>query len=481
MALAVPAPLRIRSEERRSAAMLPVVLVAIFMAQFDLYVVNVALPVLQVDLHAGQAALQLLVAGYAFTYAAGLITGGRLGDLFGHRRTYMAGMIAFGATSLLAGLAQTSGQLVAMRLAQGLAAAAMVPQVLGLITAHVPPAARTKALSWFGVTIGVGAVAGQVMGGILLDADVLGLGWRVIFLVNVPIALATVVLAALALPARETSSRTSLDLVGAFLLAGSLALVLVPLVLGRSQGWPAWAWVMLALAGPTLVAALRWERRVERRAGVPVLSLSLFREAAFNWGLALSLGAFASFFGFVFVLTLLLQDGLGLSPLDAGLSFSPIGVSFAAASIAAKPFAARYGHRVITAGAIVAAVGMASTSLVLLVSGDSIAVPYLLAPMAVVGLGFGTAIPVVIGAVLGKVSAEHAGSASGVLTTAQQFASAIGIAAIGGLFFHWLGGADSVSDFGHAMAGSAACSTLLLLLVIICSTRLGTRSAASHD
>ena len=162
MALAMSTPVSTRAERTR-VAMLPVVLVAIFMAQFDLYVVNVALPVLQLDLGAGQAALQLVVAGYAFTYAAGLITGGRLGDLLGHRRMYMIGMLAFGATSLLAGVAQTSGQLVVMRLLQGLASAVMVPQVLGLITAHVPQAARVKALSWYGVTIGVGAVAGQVM------------------------------------------------------------------------------------------------------------------------------------------------------------------------------------------------------------------------------------------------------------------------------------------------------------------------------
>ena len=307
-------------------------------------------------------------------------------------------------------------------------------------------------------------------------------GWRAIFLVNVPIALVTLALAAVALPTHESAKRTSLDMGGAALLAASLALVLVPLVLGRTEGWPVWAWILLALAGPTLVAALRWERRVERRAGVPVLSLGLFRESAFNWGLLVSLGAFASFFSFVFALTMLLQDGLGLSPLAAGLRFAPIGVSFAAASVAAKPFAARYGHRLITVGAIVAAVGMATTSAILYATGDSISVAYLLAPITVVGLGFGTSIPVVIGAVLGKVSAEHAGSASGVLSTAQQFASALGIASIGGLFFHWLGAGDELGDFSHAMAGSAACSTLLLVVVIVCSTRLGkaTRSAASH-
>ena len=226
--------------------MLPVLLSAMFMAQLDLYVVNVAAPSLQYDILAGQAALELIVAGYGFTYASGLVTSGRLGDLVGARKMFLGGMVAFTLASLLCGLAQSPGQLVVARLLQGLCGAAMVPQVLALITAVFPPPERPRALGWFGVTVGVGAVAGQVLGGALLEGDVFGLGWRAIFLVNVPVGLVAVLFAQRLLPHRAGTRRAKLDPLGAVGVSASLALALIPLVLGRSEGWPAWVWVSQA-------------------------------------------------------------------------------------------------------------------------------------------------------------------------------------------------------------------------------------------
>ncbi len=219
---------------------LPVLLVAMFMAQFDLYVVNIAVPLLQHALHADQGALELIVGGYAFTYASGLVIGGKLGDLFGHRRLFLSGMVAFIATSLLCGLAQSPSQLVWARLLQGLTAAALVPQVLALIAAVFPAEERPRALSWFGVTMGVGAVAGQVLGGALLQVNVFGLGWRVIFLVNVVVGTAALACARPLLPESKASDHPKLDPLGAIGVSGSLALVLVPLALGRTEGWPVW-------------------------------------------------------------------------------------------------------------------------------------------------------------------------------------------------------------------------------------------------
>lgn len=181
--------------------LLPVILAALFMYGFDLNVVNVAIPSLQRELRAGQAALELIVGGYAFSYAAGLVTGGRLGDLVGHRRMFLLGMAAFTAASVLCGIAGSPAELVGARLVQGLAAATMVPQILALIVSNYPPAARPKALAWFGVTAAVSGVFGQVGGGLLLDADVLGLGWRVIFLLNLPVGVVVMALAARVLPA----------------------------------------------------------------------------------------------------------------------------------------------------------------------------------------------------------------------------------------------------------------------------------------
>ena len=456
--------------------MLPVVLVAMFMAQFDLYVVNVALPLLQHDLRAGPAALELIVGGYAFVYAAGLITGGRLGDLYGYRRLFLAGMVAFAAASLLCGLAQRPNQLVVARLAQGLTAAAMVPQVLALITAAFPPSQRPRALSWFGVTMGVGAVAGQVLGGMLLNVDLFGLGWRVIFFVNVPIAVLTLAFAYRILPARRGASRPRLDPLGAIGVSVSLALVLVPLTLGRSQGWPPWTWIALAAAGPAMGGVLAWERALTRRGGQPLLDLALFADRAFNWGLVVNVAVFASFFSFVFTLTLVLQDGMGLTPLQAGLTFAPLGVAFAAASITAKRFIARHGAtRVITAGTALVALGLAALIVVLRLGGATTGAPGLVGPMIVVGLGNGLAVPALIGAVLAGIRTKAAGAAAGILTTSQQFASAVGIAGLGGIFFQALGTHTGPGGYASALEWSSAASLLLALAASVLSTRLPRR------
>lgn len=454
--------------------MLPVVLVAMFMAQFDLYVVNVALPVLQRDLSASEASLELIVGGYAFTYAAGLITGGRIGDHFGHRPVFLTGMLLFGIASLLCGLAQSSTQLVVFRLIQGVTAAVLVPQVLALITRTFPPAERGKALSWFGVTMGVGAVAGQVLGGVLLNFDILGLDWRVIFLVNVPIALATVAFGLRTLPRHERTTAASFDVLGAVGITAALSLILIPLVLGRSEGWAPWTWICLVLSVPVLLLTLNKERNMERRGGRPIIPLSLFTEKAFNLGLGTSIALFAAFFSVVFTLTLVMQNGLGLSPLMAGLTFAPLGVAFAVASIVAKKQIVKRGPSVIAFGTGVVILGLAILIALLYVAGDELSAPMLVIPMILIGFGNGTAVPALIGAVLAKISAQHAGAAAGVLTTAQQFSSAIGIAAIGTVFFSVLGSANnaSVGSYATALAAAAICSVVLAVLGFILTSQL---------
>jgi EmrB/QacA subfamily drug resistance transporter len=457
--------------------MLPVLLLAMFMAQFDLYVVNVSLPLLQSDLNAGQAALELIVAGYAFMYATGLITGGRLGDLFGYRRLFVVGMLAFSAASLLSGVAQSPSQLVFARLLQGLTAAAMVPQVLALITSVFPATERRRALAWFGVTMGVGAVAGQVLGGLLLDLDLFGLSWRAIFLVNVPIGLAAVALALRLLPANRSANRPRLDPVGVIAVSGSLALALVPLALGRTEHWPIWTFVSLAAAIPVMAAALTWERRLLKNGGQPLLDLSLFRDRVFNWGLLVNIGAFASFFSLLFTLTLLLQLGVGLTPMQAGFAFAPLGVAFAAASITAnaKGLIARYKTRVITGGLMIVAVGLVSLLVVLWQFGGNTSALALIGPMALVGLGNGLAVPAMIGTVLAGIRSKQAGAAAGVLTTAQQFASAAGIAVLGSVFFQVLGAKSGTAAYVSALEWTATFSLLLALAAAAMSTRLVVR------
>jgi EmrB/QacA subfamily drug resistance transporter len=443
--------------------MLPVILSATFMALFDFFVVNVAAPSLEHDLNAGQAALELIVGGYAFTYASGMVTGGRLGDLFGYRRLFLAGMASFTLASLICGLAQSPSQLIAARLLQGLTGALMVPQVLALITATFPAEERPRAMSWFGVTSGIGSIAGQVLGGLLLDANVFGLGWRIIFLINVPVGVVALVFAVRLLPHHRAHRRPRLDPLGAIGVSGSLALVLVPLILGREEGWPVWTWVSMALALPVLITTLRWELRLARGGGEPLLDLTLFRNRSFAAGLPVNV-AFLAFFGsFMFVLTLLLQGGLGLSPLEAGLTFMPLGVLFSVTSILGRPLVARFGLRVMTVGASISSVGLVILIAELQELGGGITPAWLLIPTSLVGLGNGLVLPTLIGAVLAGIQPEHGGAAAGVLTTVQQFASAAGVAVLGAVFFGGLGARPSRGDF----AAAAESVTFLALALVL--------------
>ncbi|BCJ33904.1 MFS transporter [Actinocatenispora thailandica] len=449
--------------------MLPTLLAALFMAQFDLYVVNVAGPTLQRELHVGQAALELVVAGYGFTYASGLITGGRLGDLLGTRRMFLFGTLAFTAASLLCGLAQSPGELVAARLVQGLTGAAMVPQVLATITAVFPSQERPRALAWFGVTIGVGSVAGQVLGGLLLQFDIAGLGWRVIFLANVPIGLAAAVAAAKLMPRVTPARKAGLDPVGVIGLSASLALALAPLALGRTEGWPLWTWISLAASVPVMVATLLWERRLSRRGRQPVLDLGLFADTAFSRGLVVTLTLYSGYFGFTFALSVFMQAGLGLTPLEAGLTFMPLGLAFAVASIRAQKIATKVGPRLITIGLSISVVSYGVLVAVLQLSGTHASAVCIVVPMMLVGFGNGLAIPLLFGTVLGKINTGRAGIASGVLTTTQQFASAAGVTGLGSIFFALLGSGHGKLGYTSSMEwvlGIALVLTLVAALVI---------------
>ena len=419
--------------------MLPVILIAMFMAGFDIWAVNVAAPSLQRDLHVSDAALQLVVGGYAFMYASGMVTGGRLGDLFGYRRLFLAGVVSFALASLACGLAPSSGALVAFRLVQGLTGAVMVPQVVALITASFPARERSRALGWYGATMGLGFVSGQILGGGLIQANVLGLGWRAIFLVNVPVGILAVIAASIVVPRARGPRRPRLDPLGAVGVSGGLALVLVPLTLGRDEGWPAWTWISLAAALPVLAMTIAWERRLARQGGEPLLDLGLFRDRAFSAGLLLNFAPIFFFGSFMFVLTLLLQSGLGLSPLHAGIVNLPLAVTFIAMTLLGPKAAARLGPRSITLGAAFALLGVIALALIAMRDGAHLTGWQTAPATALIGIGQGLMVPSLMGAVLSHVPRERAGAAAGVLTTTQQFAVASGVAVIGAVFYAVIG------------------------------------------
>jgi MFS family permease len=315
----------------------------------------------------------------------------------------------------------------------------MVPQVLALITVLFPPEERHKALAWFGVTIGLGAIAGQVLGGALVQLNLFGWGWRTIFAVNVPIGIATVMLGARLLPTNRSPAKPQLDVWGVIGVTLSLALALVPLTLGYSKGWPWWLITPLA-ASPGVFALAAWyERRLARRGGQPVFDLTLFEARSFSAGLAVNVGVFTYFGSILLGLTLFLQLGLGLNALDAGLSFAPLGVGFAITSLLARPMIARHGARVVSAGIVVAAAALTIQLVDIHLSGAATDA-WRIAPLFfVVGIGNGLVIPALIGVSLTNVAPQKAGAAAGTLATGQQFAIAAGIAILSEIFFGALG------------------------------------------
>lgn len=458
-------------------AMLPVVLAATFLYGFDFNVVNVALPSLHTDLRAGPVALELVTGGYAFAYATGLVIGGRLGDLAGHRRMFLLGMSAFTSTSVLCGLAQSPGQLVAARLLQGLAAALMVPQVLALITRVFPAAERGGALAWFGVTGALSSVAGQALGGLLLDADVAGLRWRAIFLVNLPVGLAILACAWRMLPATRSASRPTLDILGAVGVSGAIALALVPAVVGRDvQGKP-WVWATLVASAPTLLLTLRHETRLAHRGGTPLLDLSLFGSRAFVAGLAIAVAFMAFFTSSLFTISLLLQTGLGLSPLRAGLSLGPFALMAITTALGGRRLVIRYGApTVIRAGCVLSALGIVPLAATLTIAGAHTGVAWLVLELALVGAGNSVILTAYLGAVLSGVRPDQAGIASGTLNTIQQLAGTAGLAIIGDVFFALLGAHPDPARYAHATAGALWLGLALVILIAVL-TRLLTAPA----
>jgi EmrB/QacA subfamily drug resistance transporter len=414
---------------------LPVILVATFMSLFDVFVVNVAAPSVASDLSASNGSIELIIAGYSLTYAAFLITGGRLGDRFGRRRMFLWGLTTFSVASLLCGLAPNEASLIIGRLLQGAAAASMIPQVLALINVSFPPQERARAFAYFGVTIGVGSFSGQALGGLLLHLDIFGLGWRPIFLVNVPIGLVAAVAATRLVTESRSHAPERLDPVGLLGLIASIGLALVPLTMGRDEGWPAWTWISLAAGIATFTGFVAWEASLARRGGHPIVPPAVLRDRQVTAGLVTNLGFFIFFGSFLLSLTIFLQEGQFRSPLDAGLVFSPLGVAFAISSMVGRRLVTSYGARVLTAGSAISFIAVAGF-IVLLGARGADAPTYLMVPLLTgIGVGNGLAIPSLIAAVLSGVPADISGTVSGIMTTTQQFALALGIALIGIVFF----------------------------------------------
>lgn len=443
-----------RISRRRLA--LPALLLGSFMGVLDPFVVTVALPTIGSDLAATAAQTQWMVAGYGATYGVGLVVGGRIGDRYGRRRLFLAGMSAYVAASLAAGLAPATGALVAARLAQGLAAAAMLPQVLSIIRTGFAQPVRDRAVGWYGASIGSGVVCGPVLGGLLVAADIAGAGWRSVFLVNLPLGALVIIAAAMAVPESRAAGRR-LDLLGAAIGAAAVLAFLVPVSQGPEAGWPWWTITLLASA-PVLVAGfLHHERRLERLGRDPIVPLRLFSRRGFTGGIVAILLLYAAGAGapLAFVLTYYLQDGIGAPPVWTGLVLAPLGLGFAVASAVAPRWYRRYGPAVAAVGSgvvVVALVGLAAVA----VAVPVVAQPGLVtALMLVAGLGQGLAANPVIALVMAAAPDEAAGAASGLLLTTTQVGNIVGLTGIGAVYFALLR-PDAPAGAAHALAWSVS-------------------------
>jgi EmrB/QacA subfamily drug resistance transporter len=458
-------PSRTESTRQRAATWAPlaVILCGTFVYVLDFFVVNVALPSIQRSLAASPAAIEWVVAGYGLTSAAFLVTGGRLGDHYGRRRLFCVGIAAFTITSALCAAAPNAGFLVAARLAQGIAAALMSPNVLSILAATYTGPARVKAISALGMVMGVAAVGGQLVGGLLITANLAGLGWRMIFWVNVPIGIAAFVLARRVVPeSRATVNGTGpgrLDLRGAALFTAALVAIVLPLLDGRAHGWPAWSWASLA-AGPVLLAVFALHlRETARRGGQPLLDPAIFALRAFRAGLTCQMLFWCQQAASYLLLALYLEEGRGLSPIKAGGVFAVLAAGYLATSLRAPALTMRFGRRVIAVGALIAAVGDLLLVLAVL-SGVGGPVAALFPGLFLLGAGQGLCITPLTTTVLSHADASRAGSVSGALSTAQQVGNAIGVAISGVIFYGLLG-----DGHGYDVAYRWSTAEMAVLLV----------------
>ncbi|GGU76253.1 MFS transporter [Streptomyces filipinensis] len=401
----------------------------------DFFIVNVALPAIERDLHAPPATLEMVVAGYAVAYAVLLVLGGRLGDTYGRRRLFLWGVAAFGLTSLACGLAPGAWWLVAARVAQGAASAALLPQVLATIHATTSGERRARAVALYGSVGGVSVVLGQVLGGMLVAADLAGTGWRAVFLVNVPVAVAALVCALRSVPDSRSERPARGDLAGTALLAAALIALLLPLTEGRAAGWPLWS-VLLLCAAPLLAAGFYGAQRRDERAGrSPLLPPSLLTAPEVRRGLLLGLPVFVGFAGWMFVSAVTLQEGLGYGPLRAGLTLVPMGVAQFAASLLAPCAVRRCGGRAVTLAAVVHIAGLVTVTATVLLGPWPRLSPLALSPgLVLCGLGQGLQLPLYYRILLAAVPARLAGAGSGLAATLQQSCLAVGVATLGSLF-----------------------------------------------
>ncbi|WP_125613440.1 MFS transporter [Specibacter cremeus] len=441
-------------------------LVSLFLASFmellDATIVNVALPDIEQSLGAKNAELQWMVASYTLALAIGLITGSRLGDVYGRKRLFIAGLVVFTASSVLCGLAMNPEMLIASRALQGFASAAMIPQVLSSLQVMYKPAERAGAMAGYSALAGVAAVSGPILGAVLTDADLFGWGWRTIFFVNVPVGVFAVLCAGKFVPESRAPQRHKLDPFGVVLLAVGMLAILYPLTMGREENWPLWTFLMLGFGLLVLVGFVLLQRREERRGGEPLVPISLFRSRSFAAGIAMMFLFFIPMHGFFLIQTLFLQVGLDYPILKAGLTMLPFSLMVPVlAGLSAAILAKKIGRVVLQLGPLVVAAGFVVIIATVHANGGAVTPWHLIAGLALSGAGFGMVVAPVGIFVLSEVPVKFAGPASGLFNTTGQLAGALGVAVVGTLFFNGISASTAHGKAGVFIDGFS--STMWLM------------------
>ncbi|MET7353144.1 MFS transporter [Streptomyces mirabilis] len=476
--------------DRRRWFALAIVMTAAFMDLVDVTIVNIAIPSIKQDEGASFSQIQWITAGYALAFAAGLITGGRLGDIHGRKRLFLVGIGGFTIASALCGFAANPEMLVASRILQGGMAALMVPQVLSIVHATFPAHERGKVFGLFGAIVGLGAVSGPLLGALLTEWNLFGLEWRPIFLINLPVGIAALILGRRFISESKAPKALKLDLVGVALVTLGLLMLLYPLTRGRELGWPLWGYVSMGGALLVFAALVAYERRKAARDGSPLVELSLFKVKSFAAGIAVQTVFGVGLGIFFLVWTLYMQVGLGWRPLRAGLTGVPFSIAVsAAAGMSVQLLVPRFGRKVLQAGALIMAAGVLLYIWESERYGLSIASWQMALPLVVMGAGMGFIVAPLTDAVLSEVPREHSGSASGLINTVQQMGNALGLGLVSVVFFGQIGdrltptqvGPAFVNGFQHALGWVVAVMVAIFLLMFALPKRPAQHVEGAED
>jgi len=457
--------------EKRWSAM-AIILMASFMNLLDVTIVNVSLPTLQHDMGASSSDIEWVVAGFILTFALGLLPFGRYGDIVGKKIMFLIGVGCFTAASVMCGLAPNIEFLVAARLLQGVGGAVMTPQVLSIAQTIFPPHERATAFSLFGLTAGLASVIGPVLGGLLIGADIGGLGWRPIFLMNVPIGIVALILGAKFIPKIPGNPGMKNDFGGILIVSAAMFLLIFPLIEGRNYHWASWCFAMLAGAVVLFVLFGLWERRQSRNGAPQLLPIDLMKNRNFMIGAIMSLAFFSAMPAFFLIFALYLQSGYGLTPLWSGMTTLPFSIGVLVASAISGRLGFRWQRQRIAAGLAMMFIGIFALRVIVGGIGESLHYGVFIVPLLIAGIGLGVAISSLFQTILAGVPVKDAGSGSGALQAIQQAGGALGVAIVSEIFFRTLTaqfatGAQPVQAFRESLMTAVIYNLVAYVLVIV--------------